>query len=212
MAYDLQEQEQIDEFKAWWAKWGNLLLTVVTVVLLGFAAFRGWGMYQDNQSAGAAVIYESLKKSALTKDLAKAKEASGQIFEKYGQTAYGQMAALVMAKVYVESNDPAGAKTVLQWAVDKAKDEEFVHTARVRLAGLLLDEKAYDAGLKLLSVNPSDSYLPLYADRRGDLLQAAGKPAEAKVAFKQALDKLDDRSPMKELVKLKYDALGGDAS
>ncbi len=28
MAYDLQEQEQLDELKAWWGKYGNLILTV----------------------------------------------------------------------------------------------------------------------------------------------------------------------------------------
>ena len=40
MAYDLQEQEQLDELKAWWGKYGNLILTVATVVLLAFAALQ----------------------------------------------------------------------------------------------------------------------------------------------------------------------------
>ena len=30
MAYDLEEQESLAEIKAWWEKWGNLILTVVT--------------------------------------------------------------------------------------------------------------------------------------------------------------------------------------
>ena len=29
MAYDLEEQESLAEIKAWWEKWGNLILTVV---------------------------------------------------------------------------------------------------------------------------------------------------------------------------------------
>jgi len=41
MAYDLEEQEQLAELKALWNKYGNFILTVVTVVLLGFAAYNG---------------------------------------------------------------------------------------------------------------------------------------------------------------------------
>ncbi len=41
MAYDLEEQEQLATIKAWWARWGNLVLTAVTVVLLAIAAFNG---------------------------------------------------------------------------------------------------------------------------------------------------------------------------
>ena len=213
MAYDLQEQEQIDEFKAWWTKYGNHLLTLIIVVLLAIAGWRAWGWYQQSQANKAGALYEVLKQSAAKKDFAKAKESSAQIFESFGSTAYGQMAALMMAKVHIDNgNDAKSAKLVLQWAIDKSKDEEFAHTARLRLAGILLDEKAYDEGLKVLAITPSETYLPLYADRRGDLLLAAGKASEARAAFKEAIAKLEDRSPIKDMVKLKYDALGGDAS
>jgi predicted negative regulator of RcsB-dependent stress response len=212
MAYNLEEQEQIDALKAWWNKWGNLLLAVVTTLMLAIVAYRAWGWHQTNQVTKAAAVYEAFKEHVTKKDLPKAKETSGELFEKYGATAYGQMAALQMAKLYVDEKDPKSAKTVLEWASTKAKDIEFQHSARLRLAGILLDEKAFDEGLKLLSATPDEAYLALYADRRGDLLFAAGKPAEAKVAYKQALDKLEDRSPLKETVKLKYDSLGGDAS
>ncbi len=212
MAYDLEEQEQIDAFKAWWNKYGNILLAVVTTVMLAIVGYRGWEWHQTNQASKAAAVYEAFKEHVTKKDLAKAKETSGQLFEQFPETAYGQMAALQMAKMYVDEKDPKSAKTVLEWASTKAKDVEFQHSARLRLAGILLDEKAYDEGLKLMAQTPSDPYVALYADRRGDLLFGAGKPAEAKAAYKQAYDKLEERSPLKESVKLKYDALGGDAS
>ena len=41
MAYDLQEQESLDELKAWWEKWGNLVLSVITVVCLAFVGDNG---------------------------------------------------------------------------------------------------------------------------------------------------------------------------
>jgi predicted negative regulator of RcsB-dependent stress response len=212
MAYDLEEQEQIDAFKAWWNKWGNIVLTLVTVAALAVVGYRAWNWYQDNQATQAAAVFETLKATIEKKDLAKAKEASNQLIESYGKTAYSQMAALQMAKLYVDLKDPKSAKQSLEWAINHAKDIEFQHSARLRLAGILLDEKAFDEGLKVLSATPSDAYVALYADRRGDLLFGAGKPAEAKAAYKQAIDKMDERSPLKETTKLKYDALGGDAS
>lgn len=209
MAYDLEEQEQLEGLKAFWNQYGNFLLTVVTVVLLAIAGYRGWGWYQDRQALEAASVFEQLRGAAEKKDVAKVKESAGTIFEKYSRTAYGQMAAMVAAKVYVEAGDMKSAKAPLQWAVEHAVDDEFRHVARIRLAGILLDEKAYDEAFKLVSLEPPERFAGLYADRRGDILVAQNKLAEARTAYRLALDKLEGTSPLKRLVQVKFDALGG---
>ena len=209
MAYDLEEQEQLEGLKAFWNQYGNFLLTVVTVVLLAIAGYRGWGWYQDRQALEAASVFEQLRGAAEKKDVAKVKESAGTIFEKYSRTAYGQMAAMVAAKVYVEAGDLKSAKAPLQWAVEHAVDDEFRHVARIRLAGILLDEKAYDEAFKLVSLEPPERFAGLYADRRGDILVAQNKLAEARTAYRLALDKLEGTSPLKRLVQVKFDALGG---
>ena len=56
MAYDLEEQESLAEIKAWWEKWGNLILTVVTVACLCAAGFQGWRWYQMKESTDAGVL------------------------------------------------------------------------------------------------------------------------------------------------------------
>ena len=212
MAYDLEEQEQLENIKAFWKKYGNFILTVVTVVLLAIAGWRAWGWYQQNQSAQAAAVYGELRAAANAKDVAKVREAAGTIFDRYGGTAYAEMAAMVAAKAYFEAGDAKAAKVPLQWAVDKAADQEFRHLARVRLAGILLDEKAYDEALKLLAGDPPAQFAAAYADRRGDVLAAQDKAAEARAAYKLALDKLDPASPLRRVVQLKLDALGAEAS
>ncbi len=212
MAYDLQEQEQIDTFKAFWERWGNLILTTVTVLLLAFAAYRAWGWYQDNRAVQAAQAYEELRLAAEKKDLPKVKESAGVVFEQFGATVYAPMAALVAAKAYVDGNDTKSAKAALQWVIDKAGDGEFRQVARVRLGGILLDEKQYDDALKWVGTDTTGRYAAALADRRGDILAAQGKRDEARAAYKLAFEKYEGTSPMKRLVQIKLDGLDAGGS
>jgi predicted negative regulator of RcsB-dependent stress response len=118
------------------------------------------------------------------------------------------MAALAAAKAGVTTGEIEDAKKNLQWAVDHAKEDEMRDVARLRLAGVLLDEKKYDEALKLLSAKVGDSFAMLYADLRGDVLAAQGKPAEARAAYQQALEKSDSGSRYRPLIEIKIDALG----
>jgi predicted negative regulator of RcsB-dependent stress response len=78
--------------------------------------------------------------------------------------------------------------------------------ARIRLAAVLLDEKAYDEALKVLAVKPPASFAALFEDARGDVLQAQGKAAEARAAYQAALSKLGGgEEPARELIQLKLD-------
>ena len=49
MAYDLEEQESLAEIKAWWEKWGNLILTVVTVACLVLCRFSRLALVSDER-------------------------------------------------------------------------------------------------------------------------------------------------------------------
>ncbi|KAA0179974.1 tetratricopeptide repeat protein [Cupriavidus cauae] len=208
MAYDLEEQEQLENIKAWWRQYGNFLTWLLIACLLAFAAWNGWNWWQRKQAGEAAVLYEQVLKAAEARDVERTKRAAGDLEDKYGKTAYGQMTALVAAKVLYEAGDLAGAKSQLQWAVDHG-DGEYQHLARIRLAGVLLDEKAYDQGLALLKAEPPSPFVALYADRRGDLLAAQDKRDEARAAYRQALDKLGvDEAGMRQIIQFKLDALG----
>ncbi|HDR8906915.1 TPA: tetratricopeptide repeat protein [Burkholderia multivorans] len=204
------EQESIESLKAWWARWGNLTTWIVLAALVVAAGFNGWNYWQRRQAAEASGLYEQVQKAAAANDKATIARAAADMEDKYGRTAYAQMTALSAAKVLYAAGDTAGAKAQLQWAADHAKDDEYKQIAKLRLASLLLDEKAYDAGLALLSGTPMDAFKGLVADRRGDLLAGQGKTDDARTAYKLALDSLskDDQSA-RQLVQFKLDALGG---
>ena len=80
--------------------------------------------------------------------------------------------------------------------------------ARLRLAGIRLDEKKFDEALKLLDVKHSEPLVPLYADLRGDVLVAQGKTDEARAAYKLSLEKSAATSCYRNLAQIKLDALG----
>ncbi len=209
MAYDLEEQEQIATLKAWWNQYGNLVTWVVTAALLAFAGWSGWKYYQRDQASKAAMLYEEIVKATEAKDQAKVARAAGDIEDKFGGTPYAQMGALTAAKSAFEANDIKAAKTHLQWVIDHGRSDEFRAIARIRIAGVLLDEKAYDEGLKALDWEFPEQFAALVADRKGDLLYAQNKPEEARKAFQTALEKTEIKNPARQLIQLKLDALGG---
>lgn len=207
MAYDLQEQEQLDELKAWWGKYGNLILTVATVVLLGFAAHNGWRWYQRNQAEEAAGVYAELERAIAAREAERVSTLSATLTDKYGRTAYGPMAALQAARWGAESGDTAGARARLQWVIEHAEHPEIVAIARVRLAGVLLDEKNYDEALKVLDGANATVHATAILDRRGDILFAQNKIDEARTAYRDALAKADAQHPLRQIIQLKLDAL-----
>lgn len=206
--YDLEEQEQIDEIKAWWKQYGGLVLLVATVALLTVAGMRGWSYYQTKQGIEAGELYTQLQGAVGANDAKKVQDIAAVITDRYKRTGYAAFAAFAAAKAAMDSGDGAAAKTRLQWVVDNGRDDEIKDIARLRLAAVLLDEKNYEDALKLLDAKHGDTYTALYADLKGDVLTAQGKPQEARAAYQIALDKSDSRSGYRALVQVKLDALG----
>jgi predicted negative regulator of RcsB-dependent stress response len=210
MPLDLEEQEQVDELKAWWKQHGNLIVSVILAAALAFAGWQGWRWYQANQAAQAAALFDTLARAAQAGDAKALRDTAGTLVESYPRTLYATMAALVAARFHFDRNDLKAAKTQLQWVVDKSPSEDFRDLGRLRLAAILLDEKAYDEALKLLDANHGPAYDAQYAALRGDVLVAKSQPAEARAAYKLALDKATkEQGAFRETVRMRLEALGG---
>ena len=209
--YDLEEQEKIDDLKLFWRRWGNAISGAVIAVCLAFIAVQGWRWYQDKQAEEASVLYGAVAAGVRASDVPKARDAMGQLADRFGRTGYAPRAALLYAKLAWDQGDKAGAKSQLQWVIDRAAEDELKQVARFRLAEALLDEKQYDTALATLDARHADPFAGLYADLRGDVLVAAGRNEDAKAAYQTALAKLDAKSPYRGYVQVKLDALPGGA-
>ncbi|MGZ3183461.1 MAG: YfgM family protein [Telluria sp.] len=208
MAYDLEEQEQLANLKAFWNQYGNLISWILILALGTFAGYNFWNRWQASKAAEASVLYNTQLKAVAAKDKAKADRAAADLEKDYAHTAYGAMAALAAAKSDFEANDLKGAKVQLQWVIDHGNDE-MQSVARLRMSGVLLDEKNYDEALKVISSGVQPQFAGEVADRKGDLLVAQNKIAEARAAYQAALDAMDKKHPGRQLVQVKLDAIGG---
>ena len=216
--YDLEEQEQLDELKTWWKQYGNLVTAGTVAVAVAVVGWQGWNWWQRDQSTQAAAAYAVVERAIGEHDAKKAREASGELIDKFAETAYAAMAVLASARLQVEAGDLKTAKLQLGWIVDHARDDETRDLARLRLAAVLLEEKAYDEAQKQLARDPVGPFVPRYAELTGDIFAAQGKPEEARAAYQKALSKSDEiqksaggdqgRSQYRDLLQVKLETTG----
>jgi predicted negative regulator of RcsB-dependent stress response len=206
--YDLEEQEKIDAIKAWWQRYGGAVTVgvVLGALLLGGLGF--WRHQQRTQAAQAGDLYYALQKNLAKTEPAKIVTAAREIADKFPSTAYAARAALVAAKAAFDAGDTEGARAQLQWVIDRSKEVELKALARYRLAGVLADQKKYNEAVALLDGIDNPAFATLALDLKGDILVAQGRPADARNAYKQAIEKADKNENLHNLTQFKLDALG----
>ena len=210
MPLDLEEQEKVAELKAWWNQNGGFVSAVVLAAALAFAGWGGWQWHQRGQSAEASALYETLASAAKAGDAKALRDASGTLIESYSSTPYASMGALLAARFYFEREDLKSAKAQLRWVVENASSEDFRDLAQLRLGAVLLDEKTYDDALKVVAAPHGAAYDAQFAALRGDVLVAKNQPAEAKQAYKLALDKAGTtQRAFRDSVRVRLEGLGG---
>ena len=207
---NLEEQEQLDEIKHFWKNYGNLITWALIVVFGAIAAWNGWQYWQRSQAAQASALYEEVERAATGGDMTRLERAFTDMKDKFGRTTYAHQAGLLAAKTFAEKGNVDAAKSALLWVADKASDEGYQASARLRLAALLAEAKAYDDALKQLAGDFPAQFAGLVADRRADIYNLQGKKAEAKVEYLKAWRALDERGEYRRLVEVKLTALGVD--
>lgn len=207
-ALDLQEQEQLDELKAFWKQYGNLITWLITAVLLAFAAWNGWNWYQRDQGAKAAAMFDALDQAASAGDADKAGRVFNDLKERYPRTVVAQQGGLLAGKLQFEKGQLDAARATLGWVAENGSEDEYRAIAALALAGVQLDAKQADAALKTLDGIKAPAFAGLAADRRGDALLALGKADEAKAAYQAAYKAMDEKTDYRRLVEAKLTALG----
>ena len=116
----------------------------------------------------------------------------------------------MVAKAQFDKGQIDGARETLAWVADNAHEDEYQTVARLRLAGILLDQKKYDEALKQLDGATAKPFAALVDDRRGDILLAQGKKEEAQASFRKAWTAMDPKLEYRRLIEAKLNVLGVD--
>jgi predicted negative regulator of RcsB-dependent stress response len=207
MALDLEEQEQVDELKAYWKKYGNYITRGVIAFFVLYGLFQGWGYYQTKQSLSASELYQSIVvlDEKNTKDIM---QKSQSLMDDYSGTPYAGRAAILFAKASYAEGAKDRAKEKLEWAASHAKESATESIALIQLGQLLVEEKKYDEALKKANDIDNEGYLGLANDLKGDALNAMGKKEEAKKAYLEALKRFGPKDPYARFTQEKLESLG----
>jgi predicted negative regulator of RcsB-dependent stress response len=207
---DLEEQEQLDQLKHFWNQYGNSITWALILVLGVFASWNFYQYWQRSQAAQAAAMFDEVERVVKLADMTKIDRVFGDMKERFPSTTYAQQAGLLVAKQYYSAGKVEAAKAALGWVADKSSDEGYQAIAKLRLAGVLTESKAYDDALKQLSGSFPANFDALVADRKGDIFLLQNKRKEAIAEFEKAFKSFEERTEYRRLVEVKLNSLGVD--
>ena len=205
--YDLEEQERIDGLKSWWDVYGTLVIIIVAIFVAGVSGTQAWKYYQKQQSDQTVELFNSLLVIDESGDSGKTRDAARLLTDGFPDSGYASRAALISARASIDAKDIKNAREPLQWMLENSKESELKDVARLRLAGLLLDEKKHDEALRLLENKHSEFFDSLYKDLKGDIYADKGSISEARSAYKMAMNKADKKETRYKIIQMKLDAL-----
>lgn len=206
--FDLQEQEQLDEIKHFWKKWGTLITTLLVIVMGGLAAWNGYQYWQNRQGAQAGALASAVEAAVNSGDKGRIDQAFGDLRSSYGGTMQAAHAGLLVAKAASDKGQLDDAKAALTWVADNASDDGLKATARVRLASVLMSTQAYDDALKQLDAKMPTEFDAVVADRKGDIYVLKNEPAKAIELYRAAYQKTAPGVEYRNVISVKLNALG----
>lgn len=205
---DLQEQEQLEDLKAFWRRYGNLITWTLALALGTLAAWNGWNWYQRDQGAKAGAIYDELERAVQAGESDRSVRIFGDLKDRYPSTAWAVHGALLLSREQTAKGHNDDAAGTLAWAAQQARDEALKALASLRLAGVHLDAGRHDKAVEALDAVKSKDFEALVADRRGDVLLAMGRQDEAVKSFQAAWAAMPESLEYRSLVQAKLSALG----
>ncbi|WP_293660607.1 tetratricopeptide repeat protein [Rhodoferax sp. OV413] len=209
---DLEEQEQLDQLKHFWKRYGNLITWLLIAVLGSLAAWNGYQWWNKRQAEQASAMFDEVERVISGGDVVAAERAFSDMKQRFPSTVYAQQAGLTLARVAYISGKPEVAQNALAWVAESSADAGLAAVAKIRHAGLLLESKSFESAMKLLEGSFPAEFAGLVADKKGDAMLAQNKPEQAIAFFREAYKQLPEREQYRRLVEVKLASLGVAAS
>lgn len=198
MALHAAEEETIEALKQWWQENGRQLALLIIVV---FAAYTGWLLWQNarlDSGEAASDLYEEILSLAVVDqgvtisdaDSLRIIEAATQLQSDFAGSVYAKYGALFAAQQHVRGGNLNAAEDSLQWILDNAEDGMFsstepglLLTANLRLGRILLAKGELERALTVVNSVDPQTFEAAFAELRGDIYMAMGRPEDARDAY-----------------------------
>lgn len=204
----LTEEQQVEDLKKWFKKYGGILSWVVIIICLVASVFMYWRHHQEVIREQASEHYSALLDSIEKEDKTTANAKADILLKQYASTPYAALASLVLASDAVEAKDFEQAKNHLSWVIENAKQVDFQRIAKVRLMRLLIAQDKLDEALHVFDEKKAGAFLTLMAELKGDILLKQKDVDKAKDAYELAYRSAPEEGMHGPLLKMKMEALG----
>lgn len=185
MAFDLEEQEQMENLKAFWERWGKVVMGLVAAVVVGILAWKGYGVYQVKQSEKASQAYDNYFTAVQKKD-AGADVLLTSLQKDYSKSRYAALASLDAAQTAMADKKWDVAQTHLQWLVDNGSVENQA-VARLQLADVLAQMGKNDEAIKTLDALTAAEFTAAVANKKADVYLLMNDNVKARASVEAAL-------------------------
>lgn len=198
------ENEQVDALRRFFANNGKAL---AVGVVIGIAALGGWRYWSSHQQDSAKTVSAEYQKVTRAMQASKPETLEAvNTFASENSNTYGALAALDLAKQYVDSDQLDKAATLLQNGLKDTKDANLQAVINLRLARIQLQQNQADAALKTLDSVKGDGWTAIVADIRGEALLSKGDKQGARDAWSKGVE--SDASPaLKQMMQMKMNNL-----
>ena len=190
MSVYMTEEEQLDNIKKWWKRYGNIVTVILSLILLCIAGYRYMHWHQDKLTQQSSITYEHMMVALSNQNIKSVRSYANELIKDYGNTVYSDVAHMTLAKVYVSKNKLDQAKEELSVVAKKGNMLALKQIAKIRIARILAAEKAYANALNELATIDDQTYMPVINELKGDIYSATGKYQEAIASYRLAIDEV----------------------
>ena len=205
-----QDQEQIDQIKQLWTRYGGWVSGILLAIALAFAGYQGWRWWLSEQSMQAANLYAEFSRAEKSSNSNQMILAYNDLRLRYPKTIFMEQAALSMASAQLTKGQLQTAITVLTWLAQSGSQAEYRSIAGLRLAGILMTDKRFEEAIEALRKARGNGFDALIDDRLGDIYVMQKKSSDALTAYQSAWKGLEDNVAYRRLIEAKLMTLGID--
>ena len=196
------EEEQVQAIKQWWKDNSTSLIAGIVIGVVILTGYKYWIESNQNKAQQASIIYDQL----LSPETDKAKSVD-VLKNDYSGTPYAALAALLIAKDYVNTNEVEKAVSQLKWVIANNNSDAVQHVAQQRLARIYLAQNNIEAAEALVKGVKAEGFSTGYSEIRGDINLAKNLPVQAKENYRLALSALTQGDQRYAIIKMKLDDL-----